>query len=445
MVIFNRPGAGGNIGTGQVVKSQPDGTTIGYVTNGIMCVNPYLYDRQSFDPLKDLTPVAGLTSIGLVLAVSPKALPDVHTAADLVKHAQARPGETAFASAGPGTTSHLAGILLESEAKLDLNHIPHAGGAAAVKEVLAGRVPFLIDVMPNLLPHLKAGTLRALAVTTPSRSALLPKVPTMAEAGLPGVTLYAWDGIAKITINRPQVHNAFRPQTVMEMSRALNDARNDADVGVIILTGMGENAFCSGGDQKVRGTGGYVGDDGTPRLNVLDLQREIRTCPKPVVAMVAGWCVGGGHVLHMMCDLTIAAENAMFGQTGPRVGSFDGGWGASYMARIVGQKKAREIWFLCRFYNAKEALDMGLVNTVVPLEKLEAETVQWCREMLANSPLALRCLKAALNADCDGQAGLQELAGNATLLYYMTEEGREGKNAFLEKRRPDFSKFQRLP
>lgn len=253
------------------------------------------------------------------------------------------------------------------------------------------------------------------------------------------------DGIAKITINRPQVHNAFRPQTVMEMSRALNDARNDAYVGVIILTGMGENAFCSGGDQKVRGTGGYVGDDGTPRLNVLDLQREIRTCPKPVVAMVAGWCVGGGHVLHMMCDLTIAAENAMFGQTGPRVGSFDGGWGASYMARIVGQKKAREIWFLCRFYNAKEALDMGLVNTVVPLEKLEAETVQWCREMLANSPLALRCLKAALNADCDGQAGLQELAGNATLLYYMTEEGREGKNAFLEKRRPDFSKFQRLP
>ena len=275
----------------------------------------------------------------------------------------------------------------------------------------------------------------------------LPPVPEWHKAG--GFTDIVYekcsDGIAKITINRPQVHNAFRPQTVMEMSRALNDARNDADVGVIILTGMGENAFCSGGDQKVRGTGGYVGDDGTPRLNVLDLQREIRTCPKPVVAMVAGWCVGGGHVLHMMCDLTIAAENAMFGQTGPRVGSFDGGWGASYMARIVGQKKAREIWFLCRFYNAKEALDMGLVNTVVPLEKLEAETVQWCREMLANSPLALRCLKAALNADCDGQAGLQELAGNATLLYYMTEEGCEGKNAFLEKRRPDFSKFQRLP
>ena len=275
----------------------------------------------------------------------------------------------------------------------------------------------------------------------------LPPVPEWHKAGEFTDIIYekCSDGIAKITINRPQVHNAFRPQTVMEMSRALNDARNDADVGVIILTGMGEKAFCSGGDQKVRGTGGYVGDDGTPRLNVLDLQREIRTCPKPVVAMVAGWCVGGGHVLHMMCDLTIAAENAMFGQTGPRVGSFDGGWGASYMTRIVGQKKAREIWFLCRFYNPKEALDMGLVNTVVPLEKLEAETVQWCREMLANSPLALRCLKAALNADCDGQAGLQELAGNATLLYYMTEEGREGKNAFLEKRRPDFSKFQRLP
>ena len=275
----------------------------------------------------------------------------------------------------------------------------------------------------------------------------LPPVPEWHKAGEFTDIVYekCSDGIAKITINRPQVHNAFRPQTVMEMSRALNDARNDADVGVIILTGMGENAFCSGGDQKVRGTGGYVGDDGTPRLNVLDLQREIRTCPKPVVAMVAGWCVGGGHVLHMMCDLTIAAENAMFGQTGPRVGSFDGGWGASYMARIVGQKKAREIWFLCRQYDAKQALDMGLVNTVVPLADLEKETVRWCREMLANSPLALHCLKAALNADCDGQAGLQELAGNATLLYYMTEEGREGKNAFLEKRRPDFSKFQRLP
>ena len=250
---------------------------------------------------------------------------------------------------------------------------------------------------------------------------------------------------SKITINRPEVRNAFRPLTVHEMSMALADAHQDENIGVIILTGMGEKAFCSGGDQKVRGNGGYVGGDGVPRLNVLDFQRQIRTCPKPVVAMVAGWCVGGGHVLHMICDITIAAENAMFGQTGPRVGSFDGGWGASYMARIVGQKKAREIWFLCRFYNAKEALEMGLVNTVVPLEQLERETVQWCREMLANSPLAIRCLKAALNADCDGQAGLQELAGNATLLYYMTEEGREGKEAFLEKRRPDFSKFKRLP
>ena len=275
----------------------------------------------------------------------------------------------------------------------------------------------------------------------------LPPVPEWHRAGDFTDIIYekCEDGIAKITINRPQVHNAFRPLTVMEMSRALNDARNDESIGAVILTGMGEKAFCSGGDQKVRGTGGYVGDDGTPRLNVLDLQREIRTCPKPVVAMVAGWCVGGGHVLHMVCDLTIAADNAMFGQTGPRVGSFDGGWGASYMARIVGQKKARENWFLCRFYNAAEALDMGLVNTVVPLDRLEAETVQWCREMLANSPLAIRCLKAALNADCDGQAGLQELAGNATLLYYMTDEGREGKNAFLEKRRPDFSKFRRLP
>ena len=275
----------------------------------------------------------------------------------------------------------------------------------------------------------------------------LPPVPEWHKAGEFTDIVYekCSDGIAKITINRPQVHNAFRPQTVMEMSRALNDARNDAYVGVIILTGMGEKAFCSGGDQKVRGTGGYVGDDGTPRLNVLDLQREIRTCPKPVVAMVAGWCVGGGHVLHMMCDLTIAAENAMFGQTGPRVGSFDGGWGASYMARIVGQKKAREIWFLCRQYDAKQALDMGLVNTVVPLADLEKETVRWCREMLQNSPMALRCLKAALNADCDGQAGLQELAGNATMLFYMTEEGQEGRNAFNQKRQPDFSKFKRNP
>ncbi len=253
------------------------------------------------------------------------------------------------------------------------------------------------------------------------------------------------EGIAKITIDRPEVRNAFRPQTVRELQRAFTDARDDADIGVVILTGAGDKAFCSGGDQRVRGHGGYVGADGVPRLNVLDLQRQIRTLPKPVVAMVAGYAIGGGHVLHMMCDLTIAADNARFGQTGPKVGSFDGGYGAAYMARIVGQKKAREIWFLCRQYDAAQALDMGLVNTVVPLADLETETVRWCREMLQNSPIALRCLKAALNADCDGQAGLQELAGNATLLFYMTEEGREGSQAFLEKRKPDFRRFKRLP
>ncbi len=252
-------------------------------------------------------------------------------------------------------------------------------------------------------------------------------------------------GIAKITINRPRVRNAFRPLTVTEMSQAFADARDDESIGVVILTGAGDKAFCSGGDQKVRGVGGYVDGSGVPRLNVLDLQRQIRTLPKPVIAMVAGYAIGGGHVLHMVCDLTIAAENAKFGQTGPKVGSFDGGYGASYMARIVGQKKAREIWFLCRQYDAKQALEMGLVNTVVPLERLEEETIQWCKEMLSNSPLALRCLKSALNADCDGQAGLQELAGNATLLYYLSEEGREGKNAFLEKRPPNFGKFRRLP
>jgi len=253
------------------------------------------------------------------------------------------------------------------------------------------------------------------------------------------------DGIAKITINRPKVRNAFRPKTVTEMMQAFTDARDDADVGVVVLTGAGDKAFCSGGDQKIRGNGGYVDDRGIPRLNVLDLQRLIRTLPKPVIAMVAGYAIGGGHVLHMICDLTIAAENARFGQTGPRVGSFDGGYGASYMARLVGQKKAREIWFLCRQYDAQQALTMGLVNHVVPLEKLEAETVQWCREILANSPMALRCLKAALNADCDGQAGLQELAGNATLLYYLSEEGKEGKQAYLEKRPPNFKKFPRFP
>jgi len=253
------------------------------------------------------------------------------------------------------------------------------------------------------------------------------------------------DGIAKITINRPKVRNAFRPQTVIEMSQALNDARDDEHIGVIILTGEGKEAFCSGGDQKIRGEAGYKDSTGKNRLNILDFQRQIRTCPKPVIAMVAGYAVGGGHILHLICDITIAADNATFGQTGPKVGSFDGGYGASYMARIVGQKKAREIWFLCRFYNAKEALAMGLVNKVVPYAKLEAETVQWCREILANSPMAIRCLKAALNADCDGQAGLQELAGNATMLFYMSEEGQEGRNAFVEKRKPDFSKFPRRP
>jgi naphthoate synthase len=253
------------------------------------------------------------------------------------------------------------------------------------------------------------------------------------------------EGIAKIVINRPERRNAFRPLTVEEMRRALQDARDDSEIGVVILTGEGEHAFCSGGDQKIRGDAGYADAQGVERLNVLDFQREIRSCPKPVIAMVAGWAVGGGHVLHVMCDLTIAAENAKFGQTGPRVGSFDGGFGASYLARIVGQKKAREIWFLCRTYDAQQALEMGLVNTVVPYEDLEIETVKWCREILEKSPLAIRCLKAALNADCDGQAGLQELAGNATLLYYMTDEGQEGRNAFVEKRKPDFGKFPKRP
>jgi naphthoate synthase len=267
----------------------------------------------------------------------------------------------------------------------------------------------------------------------------------MPVLGYEDIVYEKWDGIAKITINRPEVRNAFRPQTVIEMKRAFEDARDDASVGVVILTGAGKEAFCSGGDQRVRGAGGYVGEDGIPRLNVLDLQRQIRSLPKPVIAMVAGYAVGGGHVLHLVCDLTIAADNARFGQTGPKVGSFDGGYGSSYLARVVGQKKAREIWFLCRQYDAKQALEMGLVNTVVPLEKLEEETLGWCKEILRNSPTAIRFLKAAMNADCDGQAGLQELAGNATLLFYLTDEGREGRDAFLEKRPPDFKRFKRLP
>lgn len=259
------------------------------------------------------------------------------------------------------------------------------------------------------------------------------------------IEYHKFKGIAKITINRPEVRNSFRPKTVMEMSDALGDAREDPEIGVIILTGKGDKAFCSGGDQKIRGDSGYKDGKGVNRLNVLDFQRQIRTCPKPVIAMVAGYAIGGGHVLHLLCDITISADNAVYGQTGPKVGSFDGGYGAGYMARIVGQKKAREIWYLCRKYNAEEALSMGLVNTVVPIKKLEKETVQWCREILNNSPMAIRLLKSALNADCDGQAGLQELAGNATMLYYMSDEAKEGRDAFVEKRKPDFSKFKRNP
>lgn len=252
-------------------------------------------------------------------------------------------------------------------------------------------------------------------------------------------------GIAKITINRPEVRNAFRPLTIDEMAHALSDARFDETIGVIILTGEGKAAFCSGGDQKVRGEAGYTDGKGTDRLNVLDFQRQIRTCPKPVVAMVAGYAIGGGHVLHVVCDLTIAAEHSIFGQVGPKVGSFDGGFGAGYLARIVGQKKAREIWFMCAQYSAQEALKMGLVNCVVPYEELEETTIAWCQQMLQHSPMALRCIKSALNADCDGQTGLQELAGNATLLYYMTEEAQEGRNAFINKMPPNFSKFPKRP
>jgi naphthoate synthase len=253
------------------------------------------------------------------------------------------------------------------------------------------------------------------------------------------------EGIAKITICRPEVRNAFRPQTLFELRDAFEDARDDPEIGVIIFTGQGPEAFCSGGDQRVRGNDGYRDGNGIGRLNVLDLQVQIRRCPKPIVAMVAGYAIGGGHVLHIVCDLTVAADNARFGQTGPRVGSFDGGYGSGLLARSVGQKKAREIWFLCRQYDAQAALDMGLVNTVVPLAELEVETVDWCRTMLQHSPLALRMLKASLNAADDGLAGIQQLAGDATLLYYMTEEAQEGKNAYLERRRPEFEKYPKRP
>jgi naphthoate synthase len=254
-----------------------------------------------------------------------------------------------------------------------------------------------------------------------------------------------FEGVAKITINRPEVRNAFRPKTLFELEEAFHRARENNEIGVVILTGAGDLAFCSGGDQRIRGDGGYVGDDGVPRLNVLDLQRQIRTLPKAVIAMVAGYAIGGGHVLHLVCDLTVAADNAIFGQTGPKVGSFDAGYGATLLARIVGHKKAREIWYLCRQYSAQEALAMGLVNTVVPLARLEEETLQWAREVLEKSPTAIRFLKAAFNADTDGLAGIQQLAGDATLLYYLTDEAKEGRNAFVEKRKPDFSKFPRFP
>ena len=258
------------------------------------------------------------------------------------------------------------------------------------------------------------------------------------------------EGIAKITINRPEVRNAFRPETVIEMYDAFSDAREDQTIGVVLLTGKGpakdgKYAFCSGGDQRIRGDKGYVGKDGVPRLNVLDLQKLIRSIPKPVIALVAGYAIGGGHVLHVVCDLTIAADNAVFGQTGPKVGSFDGGFGSSYLARIVGQKKAREIWYLCNQYNAKEAQEMGLVNKVVPVDQLEKEGVEWAKKILQHSSMAIRLLKSGFNAELDGQAGIQELAGNATLLYYMSAEAKEGKKAYLEKRKPNFKKFPRVP
>ncbi|MEI7615312.1 MAG: 1,4-dihydroxy-2-naphthoyl-CoA synthase [Actinomycetota bacterium] len=269
----------------------------------------------------------------------------------------------------------------------------------------------------------------------------MSKIPWQSLGDYKDIKYHKFEGISKITINRPEVRNAFRPLTVKEISDALSLATSDNETGVIILTGEGDKAFCSGGDQKIRGNAGYKNEEGAESLGVLELQRQIRTCPKPVIAMVAGFAIGGGNILQLVCDLTIAAENAVFGQTGPRVGSFDGGYGSSYLSRIVGQKKAREIWFLCRQYNAKAALEMGMINLVVPIEKLEEETIVWCREILCNSPTAISCLKAALNADCDGQTGLQQLAGLTTMLFYQTAEAQEGRNAFVEKRKPVFKKF----
>lgn len=259
------------------------------------------------------------------------------------------------------------------------------------------------------------------------------------------ITFDFFEGIARIAINRPRYRNAFTPDTTKEMCDAMTHCRENPDISVVILTGTGDKAFCSGGDQNVKSFAGYIGKDGIPRLNILDLQKQIRSLPKPVIAMVNGYAIGGGHVLHVVCDLSIASENAVFGQTGPRVGSFDAGFGSSYLARVVGQKKAREIWFLCEQYSAQDALDMGLVNKVVPFDQLEDETVAWCKKIMQHSPLALRMIKAGLNAELDGQAGIQELAGNATMLYYMTEEAQEGKKAFLEKRKPDFKKYPKLP
>lgn len=283
-------------------------------------------------------------------------------------------------------------------------------------------------------------------MTDPAYSSVKPAADWQgSELGFSDILYQKAEGVAKITINRPQVRNAFRPQTITEIRKALSDARFDEAIGVVVLTGQGDLAFCSGGDQRVRGDSGYQDESGTHHLNVLDLQKEIRSIPKPVIAMVAGYAIGGGHVLHLVCDITIAADNARFGQTGPKVGSFDGGFGASYMASLIGPKKAKEIWFMCRQYDAQQALAMGLVNTVVPLPQLELETMQWAKEMLQQSPIALRVLKSAFNAGFDGQAGIQELAGNATMLFYMTEEGQEGRNAYLQKRQPDFSKFKRQP